>query len=802
MRLKLFLGIVILSVLFFHPAHAQTVTELQAQIAVLQAQIIQLTTQLTELIRLAGGSTGTSGAGLTRNLARGDADATTGGEVSKLQRFLAQDASVYPEGRVSGFFGELTELAVKRWQAKKGIISSGSPETTGYGRVGPRTREAMNASGGITPVSNATTTGSPLVMNLPANIVVVRPPAGTGEATSSLVLMASSTAYFNKTATFSAGILPQGIVLSLPSFCTLPCTLSFSVKASTTTPGGSYTTKIRAVSGDYAVEGMLRISVLEAPLVFSVHPMRVSSTRPYVGSSTATSSIALSFVRGSAQSVSIAQSGFPSGVTATSSGCVPSCTTMNTLTIGAGAPTGTFPIFVTATGGGYTATGTYQLFIDEPEPEQFEFNLTASRNVIVTRPASGLVVASNSISASWIQGPPEQTSFLQEGFPEGVTATVLAPCTPTCMRDNYISVRSSAATGTYEIAVTAEATSTSAQTSYLLTIRAPNDSAPPSVTLTSSATGTVLVGRSVTLTANATDDVRVMRVEFRNGGSLVSTDTTAPYTYTFAAATSSVGTNVWTATAYDSSNFSTVSSPVIVVIATSTATSTGSSTSTDTTLPTVAITSPASGAVVSGSALTISASASDNVGVARVEFSVEGNVVATDSTLPYTTSWDTRSVPNGSRTVTATAFDAAGNFRSISRTITVSNTTTTATSSATGLRAEALPLPTGYSWTSPALTTVIDVFSGGTMTGYRATGTASVASFEDYASELFINFYNDYDERFSNAGWFYYYSDGDFTNGFWSYISPLSKRAVFTVLGPNEETNCPCTVRFTVFTEN
>jgi len=76
-------------------------------------------------------------------LRRGSTDQGTGGEVSILQRFLARDSSLYPEGLVTGFFGPLTEQAVKRYQAHKGIVSSGTPETTGFGQVGPLTRKSI-----------------------------------------------------------------------------------------------------------------------------------------------------------------------------------------------------------------------------------------------------------------------------------------------------------------------------------------------------------------------------------------------------------------------------------------------------------------------------------------------------------------------------------------------------------------------------------------------------------------------------------------------------------------------------------
>ncbi|MBI2559504.1 hypothetical protein HYW20_09345 [Candidatus Woesearchaeota archaeon] len=87
----------------------------------------------------------------------------------------------------------------------------------------------------------------------------------------------------------------------------------------------------------------------------------------------------------------------------------------------------------------------------------------------------------------------------------------------------------------------------------------------------------------------------------------------------------------------------------------------------DTTLPTISLTSPASGATVSGTT-TITATASDNVGVSKVEFYVDGNLKSTDTISPYSYAWDTTNVGthacNGAHTHTlsAKAYDAAGNI--------------------------------------------------------------------------------------------------------------------------------------------
>src|SRR5206468_3901921 len=81
---------------------------------------------------------------------------------------------------------------------------------------------------------------------------------------------------------------------------------------------------------------------------------------------------------------------------------------------------------------------------------------------------------------------------------------------------------------------------------------------------------------------------------------------------------------------------------------------------------------------VSGT-VTVSASASDNIGVAGVQFLVDGaNLGGEDTASPYSVSWNTATVGNGSHTLTATARDAAGNRTTSSPvSVTVSNADTT-----------------------------------------------------------------------------------------------------------------------------
>lgn len=82
----------------------------------------------------------------------------------------------------------------------------------------------------------------------------------------------------------------------------------------------------------------------------------------------------------------------------------------------------------------------------------------------------------------------------------------------------------------------------------------------------------------------------------------------------------------------------------------------------DTTAPTVSVSAPAAGTTVSGSSVTVSANASDNVGVTGVQFKLDGsNIGSEDTSSPYSITWNSTSATNGSHTLTAVAKDAAGN---------------------------------------------------------------------------------------------------------------------------------------------
>ena len=81
---------------------------------------------------------------------------------------------------------------------------------------------------------------------------------------------------------------------------------------------------------------------------------------------------------------------------------------------------------------------------------------------------------------------------------------------------------------------------------------------------------------------------------------------------------------------------------------------------TDTTAPTTKVTAPGLLATVKGT-VTVSATASDDVGVTKVEFYAGPNLIGTDTTSPYSITWDTTKTANNLYFFTSKAYDAAGN---------------------------------------------------------------------------------------------------------------------------------------------
>lgn len=128
--------VISLSLVLFSSAQTYTpdfqviIKQLQDQIKLLNQQILDLqsrvekTEEEVEIVK--------AELKFTKSIKKGESNE----EVKQLQEFLKQFPDIYPEGIVSGFFGSLTETAVKRFQEKHGIES--------VGIVGPKTIQKLN----------------------------------------------------------------------------------------------------------------------------------------------------------------------------------------------------------------------------------------------------------------------------------------------------------------------------------------------------------------------------------------------------------------------------------------------------------------------------------------------------------------------------------------------------------------------------------------------------------------------------------------------------------------------------------
>jgi len=201
----------------------------------------------------------------------------------------------------------------------------------------------------------------------------------------------------------------------------------------------------------------------------------------------------------------------------------------------------------------------------------------------------------------------------------------------------------------------------------------------PTVSLVSPTDGAMVSG-TVPLLATASDSGGISKVEFYVDGGLIATDPVAPYTASWNTGGYKQGAaHTLYAQAYDTSGHSSKSSPVSVTLA-------------DTMAPATAITAPLNGALVSG-LVPIQATATDNVGVTRVQFYVDGTLLATDTVPPYTGGWNAGGLGLGtSHTLITKAYDAAGNVgTSAAVTVRIGTPKAATQTSAAGAKGTAAP---------------------------------------------------------------------------------------------------------------
>jgi hypothetical protein len=184
-----------------------------------------------------------------------------------------------------------------------------------------------------------------------------------------------------------------------------------------------------------------------------------------------------------------------------------------------------------------------------------------------------------------------------------------------------------------------------------------------SITMTAPAAGSTVSG-IVALSASASAPAGVAGVQFKlDGANLGAEVTAAPYQVSWNTTTVADGAHVLAAVMRDTTGQTSTSANVNVTVA---------NTTPPPPLPTVSVTSPVSGATVSGS-VNITATAQNALGV---QFLVDGvNVGSEQTTSPYSVTWNSGSVSDGSHTITARARNSRGTTTSTPVAVTVANAT-------------------------------------------------------------------------------------------------------------------------------
>jgi len=369
-------------------------------------------------------------------------------------------------------------------------------------------------------------------------------------------------------------------------------------------------------------------------------PTSLSLTQGTSGNSTITTTVSGGFN----SAVSLSATGLPSGATATfspSSIAAPGSGS-STLTISTASttPAGTYSITITGSGGGKTHTATLSLTVNptgggggtEALTDGGFESATASTNSAPGWTGTSSVSGHNTIVVG--------TGSAHTGNANGYFGSANSETDTLTQTFSIPSTASTASLTFWTNIVTQETTTSTAYDTLKVEIH--------------NSSGTLLATPLTLSNLNATSDSNTTGTYFKPAAIDLSTYKGQTLQLVFRAAT-------------DSSLPTTFRIDDVSVALT---TSSG-----DTTPPATSITAPASGATVSGTT-SVTASASDNVGVTKVEFYLDGGLQSTDTTSPYAWSWNTTATANGSHTLQSKAYDAAGNVGSSSTiTVTVSNTT-------------------------------------------------------------------------------------------------------------------------------
>ncbi len=175
------------------------------------------------------------------------------------------------------------------------------------------------------------------------------------------------------------------------------------------------------------------------------------------------------------------------------------------------------------------------------------------------------------------------------------------------------------------------------------------DTTPPSAAIISPTDGST-VGGVITVQVSAQDNVGVARVDLYVDGVLIGSDATSPYSFAWDTTKLVNGLHALKALAFDTAGNGGQSAVATVNV----------QNAPDTTPPIVTISAPAEGSAITKN-VKIRVTATDNVGVVKIEVHIDGTLFGVSNSSTATFNWNTRAVAAGWHTITAKAYDAAGN---------------------------------------------------------------------------------------------------------------------------------------------